>query len=84
MNGNQDALLISLLSLNLQKKEVIVPSFSFFATSEAIVQAGLIPIFVDIDRTNCNIDVTKIAIQKAKKILIKSCLKQLIILPSHS
>ena len=58
-NGT-DALLISLLSLNLQKKEVIVPSFSFFATSEAIVQAGLIPIFVDIDRTNCNIDVTRI------------------------
>ena len=58
-NGT-DALLISLLSLNLQKKEVLVPSFSFFATSEAIVQAGLIPIFVDIDRTNCNIDVTRI------------------------
>ena len=58
-NGT-DALLISLLSLNLQKKEVIVPSFSFFATSEAIVQAGLLPIFVDIDRTNCNIDVTRI------------------------
>ena len=39
---------------------MLVPSFSFFATSEAIVQAGLIPIFVDIDRTNCNIDVTRI------------------------
>ena len=58
-NGT-DALLISLLSLELEKKEVIVPSFSFFATSEAIVQAGLIPIFVDIDSSNCNIDVDKI------------------------
>ena len=45
---------------DLEKKEVIVPSFSFFATSEAIVQAGLVPIFVDVDITNCNIDVTKI------------------------
>ena len=34
--------------------------FLFFATSEAIVQAGLIPIFVDIDSSNCNIDVDKI------------------------
>ncbi|MEC8537690.1 MAG: DegT/DnrJ/EryC1/StrS family aminotransferase [Bacteroidota bacterium] len=58
-NGT-DALLISLLSLELERKEVIVPSFSFFATSEAIVQAGLIPIFVDIDIANCNIDVKKI------------------------
>ncbi len=58
-NGT-DALIIGLLSLKLKKREVIVPSFSFFATSEAIVQAGLVPVFVDIDYKDCNIDVSKI------------------------
>ena len=38
---------------------MLVP-LTILVTSEAIVQAGLIPIFVDIDRTNCNIDVTRI------------------------
>ena len=58
-NGT-DALMIALAALNLEKKEVIVPSFSFFATSEAIVQVGLEPVFVDIDLKDCNIDVNKI------------------------
>jgi len=58
-NGT-DALLIALLSLGLKNKEVIVPAFSFFATSEAVVQAGLKPVFVDIEYDNCNIDVSKI------------------------
>ncbi len=54
-NGT-DALLVSLEALQLKKKEVIVPSFSFFATSEAIVKAGLIPVFVDINSIDCNIN----------------------------
>lgn len=58
-NGT-DALLIGLLSLKLERKEVIVPSFSFFATSEAIVQAGLVPVFVDVNEKDCNINVKKI------------------------
>lgn len=58
-NGT-DALMIALSALNLERKEVIVPSFSFFATSEAIVQVGLEPVFVDIDLKDCNIDVNKI------------------------
>tara|TARA_E500000331_G_scaffold250374_1_gene240839 strand:+ start:1807 stop:2901 length:1095 start_codon:yes stop_codon:yes gene_type:complete len=58
-NGT-DALMVALAALDLEKKEVIVPSFSFFATSEAVVQVGLEPIFVDINRKDCNIDVNKI------------------------
>tara|TARA_B100001564_G_scaffold282132_1_gene244593 strand:- start:947 stop:2032 length:1086 start_codon:yes stop_codon:yes gene_type:complete len=58
-NGT-DALLIGLEALELKKKEVIVPSFSFFATSEAIVKAGLDPVFVDINNDDCNIDVNLI------------------------
>ena len=58
-NGT-DALMIALSALNLERKEVIVPAFSFFATSEAIVQVGLEPVFVDINLKDCNIDVNKI------------------------
>jgi perosamine synthetase len=36
--------------------EVICPSFSFIATANAIVHAGGIPVFVDIDRRTYNID----------------------------
>ena len=58
-NGT-DALIIALESLNLEKKEVIVPAFSFFATSEAIIQAGLIPKFIDVSLEDCNIDIKEI------------------------
>ena len=54
-NGT-DALIIALESLELERKEVIVPAFSFFATSEAIVQAGLVPKFIDVSIDDCNID----------------------------
>lgn len=58
-NGT-DALKIALESLELERKEVIVPAFSFFATSEAIVQANLKPVFIDVNIKDCNIDVEKI------------------------
>ena len=58
-NGT-DALIIALESLELENKEVIVPAFSFFATSEAIVQAGLVPKFVDVSIEDCNIDIEQI------------------------
>ena len=58
-NGT-DALIIALESLELENKEVIVPAFSFFATSEAIVQAGLIPKFIDVSIEDCNIDSAQI------------------------
>ena len=56
VGSGTDALIIALESLELTKKEVIVPAFSFFATSEAIIQAGLIPKFVDVSIEDCNID----------------------------
>lgn len=40
--------------------EVIVPALSFVATGNAVLQAGLIPVFVDVDRRTLNIDSDKI------------------------
>ncbi len=39
--------------------EVIVPALSFVATGSAVLHAGFIPIFVDIDRKTLNIDPEK-------------------------
>ncbi|MBI4845323.1 MAG: DegT/DnrJ/EryC1/StrS family aminotransferase [Candidatus Omnitrophica bacterium] len=40
--------------------EVIIPSLSFVATGNAVLQAGFIPIFVDIERNTLNINPDKI------------------------
>lgn len=40
--------------------EIIVPSLSFVATGNAVLQAGFTPIFVDIDRRTLNINPEKI------------------------
>lgn len=36
--------------------EVIVPSFTFTSSATAILQAGLVPVFVDVDLSTMNID----------------------------
>ncbi|MBA4372532.1 MAG: hypothetical protein C0402_06675 [Thermodesulfovibrio sp.] len=43
--------------------EVVVPSLSFIATANAVVHAGAVPVFADIDPETCN--VTAETIQKA-------------------
>ncbi|UZJ79672.1 DegT/DnrJ/EryC1/StrS family aminotransferase [Fictibacillus sp. KU28468] len=59
-NGS-DALHISLLGCGVkQGDEVIVPSFTFFATAGAVARAGAVPVFVDIDPKTYNIDPAKI------------------------
>lgn len=40
--------------------EVIIPALSFVATGNAVLQVGLKPVFVDIDRKTLNIDPDKI------------------------
>lgn len=53
------ALYTALKALNL-KGEVITTPFTFASTTHAIVQAGLTPVFCDIDPNNYTIDVNKI------------------------
>lgn len=40
--------------------EVILPALSFVATGNAVLQAGLVPVFVDVDRKTLNIDPVQI------------------------
>jgi dTDP-4-amino-4,6-dideoxygalactose transaminase len=56
------ALHLALDSLNLEPgSEVLVSDFSFPASANAIVKAGFIPKFVDIDLNHFNMDVSKLA-----------------------
>lgn len=54
VNNGTFALLAGMKALQL-KGEVIVPSFTFIATIQAIIWAGLTPIFCDVDEQSHNI-----------------------------
>ncbi len=57
VNSGTDALVISLRALGIGKGDkVVVPSFSFFATVEAVLLVGAYPVIVDIREDTFNID----------------------------
>ncbi len=54
-NGT-DAITIALRALGIERgAEVVVPSFTFYATAEAVVNAGAVPVFCDVDRDTRNV-----------------------------
>lgn len=68
VNSGTDAILIALQSLGIEKgDEVIVPSFSFIASVTPILRLGAIPVFVDVDRDSCFIQMSKIEEKITKK-----------------
>ena len=60
-NGT-DALVLSLEAMGIgEGDEVICPSFTFYATAEAIARAGATPVFADIDPVTLNLDPADVA-----------------------
>lgn len=57
VNSGTSSIEISLRILGVEGKEVLVPTNTFFATAAAVVHAGGIPRFVDIDASTFAIDI---------------------------
>ena len=71
--SGSDALLLALMAAEIGPgDEVIVPSFTFFATASAVSRLGAVPRFVDIEPASFNIDLDAIekAISPATKAIV--------------
>ncbi len=60
--SGSDALLLALMAANIGPgDEVLVPSFTFFATASAVSRLGAKPVFVDIDPVSYNMEPADVA-----------------------
>jgi dTDP-4-amino-4,6-dideoxygalactose transaminase len=71
--SGSDALLLAMMALGVGAgDEVIVPSFTFFATASCVWRVGAQPVFVDIDPETYNLDPKQVeaAITRATRAII--------------
>ena len=71
--SGSDALLLAMMALGIGAgDEVIVPSFTFFATASCVWRVGAQPVFVDIDPETFNLDPKQVeaAITRATRAII--------------
>jgi dTDP-4-amino-4,6-dideoxygalactose transaminase len=68
VSSGTDALLIALMAINLEPgDEVILPTYSFFATAGVVSRLKAKPVFCEIDSTTFNLDPHKIESLISKK-----------------
>lgn len=73
VNSGTSALHLALSALGIKKNdEVVVPSFTFAATIQAIEMTGATPLFADIEKNTLNIDVNDVLkkINKKTKVIM--------------
>lgn len=73
VSSGTDALLIALMAIDVKPgDEVILPTFSFFATAGVVARMNAVPVFTDIDPVTFNIDpddIEKKITEKARAII---------------
>jgi dTDP-4-amino-4,6-dideoxygalactose transaminase len=68
VNSGTDALHLALVAAGVGPgDEVIIPSFTFFATGEAVSYTGATPVFADVDGRTFNLDVSSLQKKIGKK-----------------
>jgi len=71
VNSGTDALHLALVAAGIGPgDEVIIPSFTFFATGEAVSYTGATPVFADVDAKTFNLDPKSLRITKKTKAII--------------
>ncbi|MDR2844735.1 MAG: DegT/DnrJ/EryC1/StrS family aminotransferase [Puniceicoccales bacterium] len=62
VSSGTDAILLALMALDIRRgDEVLVPTFTFFATAGCVARLGATPVWVDVDPHSFNIDLADAA-----------------------